>query len=62
MTGKILVVDDEDTLRLTLKARLTASSFDVETARDGEEALQKLRRAPTTLSSWTSRCQKWTAS
>ncbi|MBE0558563.1 MAG: response regulator, partial [Proteobacteria bacterium] len=43
MTGKILVVDDEDTLRLTLKARLAASSFNVETARDGEEALQKLK-------------------
>ena len=46
MTGKILVVDDEDTLRLTLKARLAASSFEVDTARDGEEALQKLKESP----------------
>lgn len=43
MEGRILVVDDEDTLRLTLKARLTSGGFEVETARDGEEALEKLK-------------------
>jgi DNA-binding NtrC family response regulator len=42
MTGKILVVDDEDTLRLTLKTRLVSSGFEVDTARDGEEALEKI--------------------
>ena len=43
MEGRILVVDDEDTLRLTLKARLSSGGFEVDTARDGEEALEKLK-------------------
>ena len=40
MKDKILVVDDEDSLRMTLKMRLQSSDFDVETAADGEEALR----------------------
>jgi len=44
MKDKILVVDDEDSLRMTLKMRLQSSDFDVETAADGEEALEKLKK------------------
>ena len=43
MVGKILVVDDEDTLRLTIKTRLAAGGFEADAAIDGEEALQKLK-------------------
>ena len=43
MVGKILVVDDEDTLRLTIKTRLAAGGFEADAAVDGEEALQKLK-------------------
>lgn len=43
MTGRILVVDDEDTLRLTLKTRLSTGGFQVDSATDGEEALEKLK-------------------
>jgi signal transduction histidine kinase len=44
MNDKILVVDDEDSLRMTLKLRLQSSAFDVETAADGDEALEKLKK------------------
>jgi DNA-binding response OmpR family regulator len=43
MNDKILVVDDEESLRLTLKLKLKASGFDVEVAEDGEAALEKLK-------------------
>lgn len=43
MNGSILVVDDEETLRLTMKSRLQAKGFQVDIAADGEEALEKLR-------------------
>lgn len=38
----VLVVDDEENIRLTLEEALTAMGLDVETAADGEEALAKL--------------------
>lgn len=44
MVGKILVVDDEDTLRLTIKTRLAAGGFETDAAVDGEEALEKLKQ------------------
>lgn len=44
MTEKILVVDDEDTLRLTLQARLRLAGFEVDIAADGKEALEKLKQ------------------
>jgi len=37
--SSVLVVDDESALRKTLRASLTASGFEVEEARSGEEAL-----------------------
>ncbi len=46
MVGKVLVVDDEDTLRLTIKTRLSAGGFETDAAIDGEEAIEKLKRTP----------------
>lgn len=46
MVGKVLVVDDEDTLRLTVKTRLTAGGFETDAAVDGEEAIEKLKQIP----------------
>lgn len=40
----ILVVDDEDLLRLTLKTLLTAHGYRVDTAEDGKVALDYLKR------------------
>ena len=41
----ILVVDDEETLRNILVKILTKEGYKVETAENGEEALEKLRQA-----------------
>ena len=38
-TERLLVMDDEDTLRVLFKAVLTKLGYDVETARDGAEAI-----------------------
>ncbi|MCX7816618.1 MAG: sigma-54 dependent transcriptional regulator [Syntrophales bacterium] len=38
--GKILIVDDEDTMRFALADALTSSGYEVETAKDGEEAVR----------------------
>ncbi len=46
MVGKVLIVDDEDTLRLTIKARLSAGGFETDGAVDGEEAIEKLKQTP----------------
>ena len=43
MNERILVVDDEESLRLSLKFKLKSAGFDVDTAIDGEEALEKLK-------------------
>jgi len=43
MSGRILVVDDEEVLRLTLRTRLGSAGFEVHTAIDGEEALALLK-------------------
>jgi DNA-binding response OmpR family regulator len=45
MQSSILVVDDEDTLRLGMKARLESQGFNVDTAANGEEAMTKLQQA-----------------
>ena len=42
MNKRILVVDDEEDLRLALKFKLKLAGFDVDVAADGEEALEKL--------------------
>jgi len=46
MNERILVVDDEESLRLSLKFKLKSAGFDVDTAVDGEEALEKLKAKP----------------
>lgn len=46
MNERILVVDDEESLRLSMKFKLKSAGFDVDTAVDGEEALEKLRAKP----------------
>lgn len=43
MSAKILFVDDEAGLRLTVSDRLRAEGYDVETAADGEEGFRKAR-------------------
>ena len=43
MNEKILVVDDEESLRLSMKFKLKAAGFDVDVAEDGEGALEKLK-------------------
>jgi len=43
-TVGILVVDDERTLRFTLKEGLSDEGYRVETAADGAEALEKIER------------------
>ncbi len=43
MNEKILVVDDEESLRLSMKFKLKAAGFDVDVAEDGEVALEKLK-------------------
>jgi two-component system, OmpR family, KDP operon response regulator KdpE len=44
--SKVLVVDDEASLRKALRTSLVASGFSVEEARSGEEALDALRQNP----------------
>ena len=46
MNERILVVDDEEDLRLSLKFKLKSAGFDVDVAADGEGALEKLKAKP----------------
>lgn len=43
MASKVLICDDETSLRRVLKDRLQAEGFEVEEAGDGEEAIEKLK-------------------
>lgn len=43
MNNTILIVDDEESLRLTLRLRLVAQGFEVLLAEDGEKALEQLK-------------------
>ena len=43
MNERILVVDDEESLRLSLKFKLKSAGFEVDTAVDGEDAIEKLK-------------------
>ncbi len=40
--ARVLIVDDDEKERLTLSNMIAAIGYDIETARDGEEALEKL--------------------
>jgi CheY-like chemotaxis protein len=42
---KILVVDDEENIRLLFKEELEEENYDVEVASDGYEALEKLKNS-----------------
>ena len=42
-SGRILVVDDEPQIRRILRTTLTGSGYEVDDARSGEEALEKVR-------------------
>lgn len=44
MSQTILIVDDEESLRLTLRLRLAAQGFNIVLAEDGEVALEKLKQ------------------
>ena len=44
MKRKILVVDDEDTIRKFLKIHLTKLGYDVLEAADGDQAIEQLKR------------------
>ena len=46
---KILVIDDENDLREILRRFLTKAGFDVRTAANGEEGLQKFQMDPANL-------------
>ncbi len=49
MSTDLLIVDDDDGLREALEAALTVRGWRVRTARDGQEALDVLRRSPPAL-------------
>lgn len=46
MNENILLVEDEDALRTTLGDRLRGEGYVVETAKDGEEGMQKITTSP----------------
>jgi two-component system KDP operon response regulator KdpE len=48
-SGRILVVDDEPQIRRVMRATLSAQGYEVQDARSGEEALEKLQEAKTDL-------------
>jgi len=43
MPERILIIDDEETLRLSMKARLDVAGFTTDAADNGEEALRKMK-------------------
>jgi two-component system alkaline phosphatase synthesis response regulator PhoP len=44
MTGKILVVEDEEVIRMALEDRLKSEGYTVEFAVDGEQGFQKVTK------------------
>lgn len=46
MTIKVLVADDSETILLLLRTRLEMEGYEVETAADGQEVLDALRKHP----------------
>jgi DNA-binding NtrC family response regulator len=44
MKNKVLIVDDEKNIRLTLKTALSKAGYEVETAVNGEDGLSKLQK------------------
>jgi CheY-like chemotaxis protein len=58
----ILVIDDERSIRNTLKEILEYEKFTVDLAEHGAEGLEKYKRGSMILSSAISRCLRWTDS
>jgi two-component system KDP operon response regulator KdpE len=48
-SGRILVVDDEPQIRRVMRATLTAQGYEVQDARSGEEALERLHESKADL-------------
>ena len=44
MTGTVLVVDDEKSIRITIEAFLTDAGYKVDTAHDADQAIEKLEK------------------
>lgn len=42
--GRVLVVDDEDDLRVLLSQQINSAGYDVSTAADGEEAINTIKK------------------
>ncbi len=53
MNERILLVEDEEDLRMTLTDRLRSEGYIPEQAIDGAEGVQKASRANTISSCWT---------
>ena len=53
MPKKVLVVDDEKLIVKGLRFALEQDDMEVDTAYDGEEAVEKAREGSMTSSSWT---------
>jgi two-component system KDP operon response regulator KdpE len=47
--GRVLVVDDDPQIRRVMRVTLIAQGYEVDDARSGEEALEKVRRSPSDL-------------
>lgn len=43
---KLLIVDDDETVRLSYRRSLGNAAWDIATARDGDEALQSMQQRP----------------
>ena len=58
MNEKILVVDDEAAIVDLIKMELDFEGYQVETAYDGQEAIERHRALNQTSLSWTSCCPR----
>ena len=56
--ANILIIDDEEAIRNVLRDILEMEDYEVDEAKDGIEALSKIKQALMQLSA-ISKCQKW---
>lgn len=57
---RLLVVEDEHSLREDIARKLRLSGYEVDACADGEAALEHWQQSGTTLYCWTSTCPRWT--